>query len=102
MNARVQSVGTTILSIVFMIAVIVSWVASPLVMLIGAYSVAGSPNGSWWLLALVMAVWLLPIFMAVAGLYLWQTRFPWLAVVPVLIVGAPMWVAGSLVFGWRW
>ncbi len=95
MNPRVHLWGTWIFSLLFAVWVGASWAASSIVTLIGMLATVTSPQGQWWVLAAVMAMWVLPICVASLGLFLWlNTRFPWLALLPALIAATTSW------FGW--
>lgn len=96
MNASVRLWGTWILSILFVVWIVVAWAASGMLVLIAGLSFAVTPYPIWWSVAGSAVISILPVCVAAAGLCLWATRFPWLAIVPALIA-----VTGISVVGWH-
>jgi glucan phosphoethanolaminetransferase (alkaline phosphatase superfamily) len=102
-NARTQKWGTWIFSAGFFASIIVSGAATgPVFMIVMLSSVASPPSTlALRLLVTYGVLWILLPGIAYGALHLWQkTRFPWLAVIPVPITLATMWVAASFIFGW--
>lgn len=105
MNARMQKWGTWIFTAGFFASIAVSAVVTPPVFMIVMLSSTATPPSTVALRLLVTygILWILLPCIAYGALHLWQkTRFPWLAVVPLLVTLSTMWVAAAFAFGWKW